>query len=158
MSTETLASAESAAPSWRSALSPEERRDLLRTNDWRGALSIALNWGIVAGAMAAVAISSGWALLVTIPLALALIGGRQLGFAVLMHEAAHHTLFRSRWLNDWAGNWLCAFPIWADVRPYRRYHLRHHSRNWTDEDRTIVAPDGTEQLVAARSSAVSRNF
>jgi fatty acid desaturase len=51
-----------------------------------------------------------------------------------MHEAAHHTLFRSRRLNDFVGNWLCAYPIWADLRPYRPYHLRHHAKNWTAED------------------------
>jgi len=64
----------------------------------------------------------------------AVIGARQLGLAVLMHEAAHQTLFRSRRLNDWAGNWLCAYPIWADLHPYRRYHLKHHAKNWTAED------------------------
>jgi hypothetical protein len=31
-------------------------------------------------------------------------------------------------------------------------------RNWTDEDRTIVAPDGNEAFVEARSSVVSGNF
>jgi fatty acid desaturase len=62
------------------------------------------------------------------------IGGRQLGFAVLMHEAAHRTLFANRRLNDFAGNWLCAYPIWADLAPYRNYHLKHHAKNWTAED------------------------
>jgi fatty acid desaturase len=66
--------------------------------------------------------------------ALCVIGGRQLGLAVLMHEAAHASLFRSRALNEWVGQWLCAYPIWADLRPYRRYHLKHHAYNWTDKD------------------------
>ena len=66
--------------------------------------------------------------------ALFVIGGRQLGFAVLMHEAAHHTLFANRRLNDFAGNWLCAYPIWTDLAPYRNYHLKHHAKNWTAED------------------------
>jgi fatty acid desaturase len=51
-----------------------------------------------------------------------------------MHEAAHRTLFRSIALNDWAGNWLCAYPIWSDVHPYRGYHLKHHQKTWTKED------------------------
>jgi len=37
-----------------------------------------------------------------------------------MHEAAHHTLFANRQLNDWVGNWLAAYPVWAEVGPYRR--------------------------------------
>jgi len=122
------------AARWRAALRPEERRALLETNDWRGWLSIGLDWGLVFAAMALVAATSGGWLLLSVPIALCVIGARQLGFAVLMHEAAHHTLFRNRALNDWAGNWLCAYPIWADLHPYRRYHLRHHAKNGTPED------------------------
>src|SRR5262249_47028669 len=70
----------------------------------------------------------------TVLLALAVIGARQLGFAILMHEAAHRTLFPNRRLNDWVGNWLCAYPIWSDLRPYRPYHLQHHAHTWTTED------------------------
>ena len=116
---------------WRDALTREDMDALLETNNWRAWLSIGLNWGLVAGSMALVAVAPN---LLTILLAIAVIGARQLGFAVLMHEAAHHTLFRNRKLNDWAGNWLCAFPIWADIKPYRPYHLKHHAKNWTQED------------------------
>ncbi len=119
------------APHWRDALSREEIQELTRTNNWRGFLSIALDWGLVFAAMALVA---AWPNPFTIVAAIVVIGARQLGFAVLMHEAAHGALFRDKRLNDWAGNWLCAFPIWADLRPYRRYHLQHHAKNWTKED------------------------
>jgi fatty acid desaturase len=120
-----------APPHWREALSREEISELVETNNWRGWLSISLDWGLVAAAMALVAAVPNP---LTIVLAIALIGTRQLGFAVLMHEAAHHALFRNRGLNDWTGNWLCAYPIWADLRPYRGYHLRHHAKNWTKDD------------------------
>ena len=90
-----------------------------------------LDWGLVAASMALVAVAPN---VFTILLAIVVIGARQLGFAVLMHEAAHHTLFKSRKLNDFVGNWICAYPIWADLHPYRPYHLQHHARNWTDED------------------------
>ncbi len=118
-------------PDWREAVTREELAPLLETNNWRGWLSIALDWGIVAAAMALVAV---WPNALSVIVAILLIGARQLGFAVLMHEAAHQTLFKNRALNDWVGNWLCAFPIWADLRPYRRYHLKHHAYNWTDKD------------------------
>jgi len=130
-----MSTAPAEAPShWRSALSAEEVRDLLRTNDWRGWLTIALDWILVFAAMALVAASPWWLWVVTVPAALALIGARQLGFAVVMHEAAHGTLFRNPRLNDWAGNWLAAYPVWADLAPYRRYHLQHHAKNWTKDD------------------------
>ncbi len=99
---------------WRDALTREEMRDLLCTNNWRGWLSIALDWSLVAASMALVA---AWPNVLTVLVAIAVIGARQLGFAVMMHEAAHYTLFANRRLNDWVGNWLCAYPVWADLRP-----------------------------------------
>ena len=128
---EAFANRESEAPAWRDALSAAEMKSLLARNNWRGWLSIALNWGVVFAAFALVAAAPN---ALTILVALFVIGGRQLGFAVLMHEAAHHTLFANRKLNDFAGNWLCAHPIWTDLAPYRNYHLKHHAKNWTAED------------------------
>jgi fatty acid desaturase len=122
------------ARTWRDVLSRAEIAELLQTNNWRSWLSIALNWGLVAAALAGVAIAPGWWALPAAVLAVFVIGGRQLGFAVLMHEASHQTLFRNRKLNDFVGNWLCAYPVWSDLRPYRPYHLRHHAKNWTNED------------------------
>jgi fatty acid desaturase len=55
-----------------------------------------------------------------------LIGGRQLGLAILMHDAAHGLLFADRRLNDWAGSWLCAYPVFTSLALYRPYHLQHH--------------------------------
>jgi fatty acid desaturase len=128
---EAMVATENGARAWRDALSPAEMKSLLARNNWRGWLSIALNWGLVFAAFALVAAAPN---VLTILVALFVIGGRQLGFAVLMHEAAHHTLFANRKLNDFAGNWLCAYPIWTDLAPYRNYHLKHHAKNWTAED------------------------
>jgi fatty acid desaturase len=54
--------------------------------------------------------------------------------SILMHEAAHRTLFSNRTVNDFVGNWLAAYPVWADLAPYRPYHLKHHAKNWTKDD------------------------
>jgi len=124
---------EGTAPSgpWPDALSPAERRELLAIRGHRAWLSIATNWGLVGAAFALVA----WAPNpLTVVVALFVIGGRQLGFAVLMHEAAHRTLFRNRRWNDVVGNWLCAYPVWSDLYPYRAYHLQHHAKTGTAED------------------------
>ncbi len=112
-------------------LSREEIRELLQLSDLRAWWSIAVDWGLIAASFALVA---RWPSPLTVIVALFVIGARQLGLAVLMHEAAHRTLFRSRWLNDVVGNWLCAYPIWSDLHPYRPYHLQHHAKNWTAED------------------------
>jgi fatty acid desaturase len=124
---------------WRDEISREEIAELLRFEDWRSWLSVGLDWGIVFAAMALVAL---WTNPLTVVLALFLIGARQLGLAVLMHEAAHRSLFRNRALNDWVGQWLCAYPIWADMRGYRAYHLQHHAHTGTqrDPDLGLVTP------------------
>ena len=80
------------------------------------------------------ALVARWPNVLTIVVALVVIGSRQLGLAVVMHEAAHRTLFKSRALNDWAGNWLGAYPVWTDTAPYRNYHLVHHAKTGTMED------------------------
>jgi fatty acid desaturase len=61
-------------------------------------------------------------------------GGRQLALAVMMHEAAHGTLFRTRWLDEVLVDWLCARPVWSDVARYRRHHLGHHAHTGTERD------------------------
>ena len=116
---------------WREALGEDDVRELIEVNDLRGCSSILLNWVLTGVMMALVAV---WPNPLTVVAALFVIGARQLGMAVLMHEASHCTLLSNRALNDWAGNWLCAYPIWSDLRPYRPYHLQHHSKVGTSED------------------------
>ena len=120
--------------SWRAALTRAEIDSLLAMQDWRTAGSIATNWAIIFVAFACVQL---WTNPLTIILALFVIGTRQLGFAVLMHEASHRSLLSDRRWNDWAGNWLCAYPIWSDLQPYRPYHLKHHARTGAPEDPDI---------------------
>ncbi len=119
---------------WRSALSREEIEGLLRPADWRSWASIAIDWGLI---LASFALVARWPGVLTVIVALLVIGARQLGLAVLMHEASHRTLLSDPRLNDAVANWLCAYPVWADVHPYRSYHLRHHARTGRDDDPDI---------------------
>lgn len=128
--TQSAATADTNAP-WRSALAREEVEELLEMRDLRSWGSIALDWGIVFGSMALVAAVPH---VLSVVLALFAIGARQLGFAVLMHEASHRSLLSDRRWNDRVGNWLCAYPIWSDLNPYRPYHLQHHARTGGKED------------------------
>jgi fatty acid desaturase len=129
--------------SWRARLSREDIAGLLRFEDWRSWWSIAFDWLVVLASMALVAWwPHGPTVFVPVVAALFLIGARQLGLAVLMHEASHRSLFASRALNDWAGQWLCAYPIWSDTTVYRPYHLQHHAHTGTkrDPDLGLIAP------------------
>ena len=133
---ETTAMACSAAPErsekrWLNAISRAELEELLCVRAWRSWLTIAVNWALVAAAFALVARFPNP---LSVVVALVVIGARQLGMAIVMHEAAHRSLFRNRTLNDWAGNWLAAYPVWLDVHPYRAYHLQHHAKTWSADD------------------------
>jgi len=116
---------------WQQALTKDEIRELVEIRDHRAWFSIALDWALIGVAFALVAAFPNPA---SVIVAIAIIGSRQLGLAILMHDAAHRALLRERSWNDWVGNWLCGYPIWNDVHPYRRYHLQHHAKTWTRED------------------------
>jgi fatty acid desaturase len=115
----------------RGAFSPDELAELQRVSDVRSSLAIAENFAWIAGWMALAAI---WPNPLTIGLAILGIGTRQLGFAVLFHDAAHRGLFTNRRANDVLGNWLTAYPVWSEIEPYRRYHLVHHAHTGTERD------------------------
>ena len=109
----------------------EEIKRLTRPSDLQGWASVATTWGLIGLALA---IASRWPSVVSIVAALLLIGGRQLGLAVLAHECAHRSLFETPWLNRVVGRWLCGGPIWVDVERYRIQHLGHHAHAGTDKD------------------------
>jgi len=115
-------------------LSKDEIQELIRPADWRGWLAVLTTWGMIAASLTAVAfLPSVW----TVLAALVILGGRHLALAILMHDAAHCSLFKTRWLNDWVGAWLCAYPTWQDLRRYRPHHLRHHQYAGSEKDPDI---------------------
>ena len=119
---------------WHARFSRDEIQELLAVESWRGWVSIGVDWAIIAASFALVA---AWPNPLTVVAALFLIGARQLGLAVLMHEASHRSLLRDKRWNDAVGNWLCAYPVWSDLHIYRPYHLQHHAKNWTKDDPDI---------------------
>ena len=83
-----------------------------------------------------------WPNPLTYILAVMLIGARQLGLAILMHDAAHGALHSNTKINDWVGEWLCAAPVGARLESYRAYHLKHHrfTEQPEDPDLALSAP------------------
>ena len=41
---------------------------------------------------------------------------------------------KTRWWNEWAGQWLCAYPVLGEMIGYRHYHLVHHRRTQQPDD------------------------
>lgn len=112
-----------------------EWTDLRKRSDVMGLGMIVHAWAIIALAMALFAL---WPNPLTFVLAIMLIGARQLGLAILMHEAAHGGLSTNLKVNDWVGQWLCAAPVGAHLGNYRDYHLSHHKYAQTMEDPDII--------------------
>ncbi len=108
---------------------PHEWAPLSRRSRWKGLALLAHAWIVVGLAMAMAVI---WPL--TLPLAIAIIGARQLGIAVLMHDAAHAALHPNLRVNDWVGNHLTT----GGLLGYRTYHLAHHKYAQQAEDPDLV--------------------
>lgn len=111
-----------------------EIRALARRSDLMGIGLLVHCYGIMALALV---LFSLWPNPVSFVLAIMVIGSRQLGLAILMHDAAHRALFKTGKLNDFVGGWLCGAPILADLYSYRHYHLTHHRFTQTEDDPDI---------------------
>jgi fatty acid desaturase len=134
------------APAASSFLGPDQLESLRQRSDAWGLWLVVHAWGVIGLSMLLVA---RWPNLLSVLLAIALIGSRQLGLLILMHDGAHGMLARTPWLNRGLAQGLCAWPTFADTDVYRRYHLRHHARTMQDDDPDLVL---TGHYPIARSS------
>lgn len=108
-----------------------EIKALTRRSDVAGLRMLAWNWLLIA---AVFAMAARWPHPLVLLAAVLLLGGRQLGLAVLMHEAGHKSLFRSQALNRFCGQWLAAYPVLGDCDAYAASHREHHRLAGTQED------------------------
>ena len=127
-----------------------ELRHLRRVSGLRGAGLVLHAWAVIIGAMA---LYVAWPSAVTLVLAIALIGARQLGLMVLMHEAAHWRLASRPGVNTGIARWLCAYPVGADIGAYRRRHHLHHRHTRQADDPDLDARRPVPGEPAARSGA-----
>jgi fatty acid desaturase len=123
----------------RDIFTPEELIALKQKSDLRGAWLIFHAWAVI---FAAMAMFVWWPNPVTFLLAVAIIGARQLGLAVLAHDAAHGLLANNLKLNDFEGTWLTDNILLADMYAYRKYHVMHHrfTQQKNDPDLGLSAP------------------
>jgi len=106
---------------------------LAARSSWKGLALLVHCWAVI-GAATVMAIV--WP--ITIPLAVMIIGARQLGLGILQHDAAHGALHPDPKINDWVAEWLCV----SGVQAYRDYHLQHHkfAQQAEDPDLVLSAP------------------
>jgi fatty acid desaturase len=116
---------------------PEDWAAITRVSNTHGIGLVAHAWIMVALA----AFGGAWAWgyhwlagLLATPVVLAILGGRQLGLAILMHDAAHGLLHTDRRMNNWLGEWPAGASVGSDLQSYRSYHLTHHKFTQQPED------------------------
>ena len=112
-------------------LSAEEIKPFVARSDLRASWMMAVNFAIIAGAFLLPAI---WLNPLTIMLSILLLGGRQMGMAVIYHDCSHGVFYRNRWLNDFVGHWVAAALLNTSMYAYRTYHLKHHRFAGTNDD------------------------
>lgn len=117
----------------------EEINSLMKKSDVLATWEIIQTWLWIAGSMALVHFLPN---ILTIILALWIIGGKQLACAIILHDAGHYSLFKSKQANIVFGNWFGAYPIFHNVNQYRPYHLEHHKTTGTDDDPDVFLTRG----------------
>jgi fatty acid desaturase len=123
----------------RDLLTAEQLAALRQRSGWRGPALILHAWAVILGCVTLVALLPNP---LTCILAVLLIGSRQLGLLILMHDGAHGALASGQRLNMALSQWFCAWPMLADTVSYRRYHLQHHAHTQqaADPDLVLSAP------------------
>ena len=136
----------------------DEVRTLQERSDAMGLWAVGSTWAVIAATAAGLVWAASQPARIAIPvfvLGLLVLGGRHLALAILHHEAAHKSLFKTRWLNEFVGDWLCARPLWNDVKKYRAHHFVHHRKTNQagDPDLSLVSPFPTTRGSLVRKLA-----
>ena len=112
-------------------LTSEEQHRLRQRSNLMGCWMLVHAWSVIAGAMALFALFPN---VFTFIISVALIGSRQLGLSILMHEASHGMMFKNRSVNEHVGQWLAAAPLLINMKAYRIRHMAHHRFTRTEKD------------------------
>ena len=116
-------------------LTPAQLAIVRKRSDFRGVFLALHAWAVIFGMMA---LFVWFPNPITFLAAVVVIGGRQLGLAILMHDGAHGVLCENQKLNEFISQWLCAYPMMAETWAYRRYHLTHHANTQQPEDPDLI--------------------
>jgi len=124
-------SAESFAPFRSTFLSPQQVREFSRLRPSRVVFDTALSWAIILAAWTLVALRPS---LLTVLIAIPIVGNRYYALFIQGHDGLHRRLFRKRWLNDLYCDALVLGPIGAITRLNNQNHLKHHQTLSTELD------------------------
>lgn len=112
-------------------LSRAEIAQLKTASNGRALGIFTFNWLLIGAAFSLVYF---WPNPLSIMLCLIILGGRQLGLGILLHECSHRSFFQTQKQNDIAGHWFAGLAILVPIDFYRPYHFSHHTQTGTDQD------------------------
>jgi len=112
-------------------LTDEELAEVTSKNNWLGFNKVLFDWTIIISTFILV---GAYPSVVTILLGIMVLGARQLGLGVVVHETGHRTLLSSAFWNNLTGTWLSGYWIFSDKETYMRGHLEHHKFAGTEQD------------------------
>ncbi|HZQ51406.1 MAG TPA: fatty acid desaturase family protein [Bryobacteraceae bacterium] len=112
--------------------------ELAKRSVWPTVAAVAFNWAIICAAIFAMTITSWW----IHPVWLLVIASRQHALLVLLHDASHSLLCRSKFWNEIISDFFCGLPFGLSTQAYRVNHLAHHEHLNTEEDPDLVRKVG----------------
>ena len=115
----------------RELLSAEEFASITAPNDYSAALIGVFDWAIIIATFIFVGMFPNP---VSIVVGIFVLGARQLGLGVIVHEAGHRTFFSSKKVNDFVGDWLAGYWVFSNKLTYMQVHLKHHKHAGTEDD------------------------
>ena len=117
---------------------PELRAQYRTISTWRNVRAVSVAWMWLLG-LSYLGAHGNWFVMLAVVIAM---GPIHVRFAILMHEAAHRLLFRSKRINDVVGTWLVAYPAFVPLALYRRSHFAHHRDEFGPDEPDIAFYDG----------------
>ncbi|MFT7687442.1 MAG: fatty acid desaturase [Candidatus Azotimanducaceae bacterium] len=112
-------------------LSPDELKLVTKKDNFLAALQVFADWFIIISTFVLMSIYTNP---LSILLGVFILGGRMLGLGVIVHETGHRTLFTSKSLNNFVGNWFAAYWVFSHKESYMQTHLEHHREAGTEND------------------------
>ncbi len=119
----------------RELLSPDQLEIVRTRSNWKAVALVLHAWSVI---FAAMVLFVWWPNPLTFLIAAAIIGARQLGLSILMHDGARDLLLDNKTWNLRLSQWFCAFPTFTDTVAYRHYHLKHHAFAQQEDDPDLV--------------------
>ena len=109
----------------------KEVKRLSRLQPARAIANIAFNWVVIGCAITGAIVYPG---VLTWVAAIIIVGARQHALLIIMHDASHFRIARSRIWNDVISDAFCSIPLFVRTASYRASHIKHHQHLNTDKD------------------------